>query len=79
MVKVNVKKECFLDIAKSNKLIVIAAGLFLLIALPSLYIFEKNVRSDIYHSAQVDLKRELELKSLSLKNTSKIALTQLDF
>tara|TARA_B110000046_G_scaffold176072_1_gene201341 strand:+ start:356 stop:3415 length:3060 start_codon:yes stop_codon:yes gene_type:complete len=61
------KRNVFLNVAKSNKLIVVAAGLFLLIALPALYIFEKNVRSDIYHTAQTELKRELELKSLSLK------------
>ena len=73
------KRNTFLSVTKSNKLILVAALIFVLIALPSLYIFEQKVRSDIYNSSQVELKRELETKSLSLKKHFQDSVTAIRF
>lgn len=59
-----------MNVTKNNKLMLVATIIFVLIALPSLYLFDQKVRSDVYNSAQIELKRELETKSLSLKKTS---------
>ncbi|MGB5790663.1 ATP-binding protein [uncultured Pseudoalteromonas sp.] len=61
------KRNFLSRVAKSNKLILFAVMIFMIIALPSMYIFEQKVRSEIYHTAQIELKRELETKTLSLK------------
>lgn len=73
------KRNALLDVGTSNKLVIVAAIIFLLIALPSLYLFEKNVRSEIYHAAQIDLKRELEIKSISLKKHLQDSVTAIRF
>ncbi|MEI8706757.1 PAS domain S-box protein [Pseudoalteromonas sp. B62] len=52
---------------------------FIVISLPSLYLFEKKVRSDVYNTAQIELKRELETKTLSLKKHFKDSVTAIRF
>jgi len=61
------KRNFLSRVAKSNKLILFAVMIFMIIELPSMYIFEQKVRSKIYHTAQIEIKRELETKTLSLK------------
>jgi PAS domain S-box-containing protein len=73
------KKAIFFSAAKSNKLILFTALIFLIISLPSLYIFENKVRGDIYQSAQIELKRELETKTLSLKKHFQDSVTAIRF
>ena len=73
------KRNILLNVTKNNKLMLVATIIFVLIALPSLYMFDQKVRSDVYHSAQIELKRELETKSLSLKNHLKDSVTAIRF
>lgn len=73
------KKNNFLNVTKNNRLMLVATIIFVLIALPSLYLFDQKVRSDVYNSAQIELKRELETKSLSLKNHLKDSVTAIRF
>ncbi|WP_237707146.1 cache domain-containing protein [Pseudoalteromonas sp. BSi20652] len=47
--------------------------------MPSLYVFEQKVRSDIYDSSLIELKRELETKSISLKKHLTDSVTAIRF
>ena len=73
------KKNIFLRSTKNNKLILLVVITFIVISLPSLYLFEKKVRSDVYNTAQIELKRELETKTLSLKKHFKDSVTAIRF
>ena len=42
------KRDIFLNVTKNNKLMLVATIIFVLIALPSLYLFDQKVRSDVY-------------------------------
>ncbi|MCQ8876761.1 ATP-binding protein [Pseudoalteromonas shioyasakiensis] len=52
---------------KSNKIFLLALLISVLLALPSLYVFELKTRSDVYNNAKVGLKHTLETKKQYLK------------
>ncbi|XQF91902.1 hypothetical protein ACOBV9_09500 [Pseudoalteromonas espejiana] len=73
------KGNVFITAAKGNKLLLIAIVVFLIIALPALYVFEQKVRAEIYTDARDELNRELETKSASLKNHLTDSITAIRF
>ena len=73
------KRNVFITAAKGNKLLLVAIIVFLVIALPSVYVFEKKVRAEIYNDARSELNRELETKAASLKNHLNDSITAIRF
>ncbi|AQQ01180.1 hybrid sensor histidine kinase/response regulator [Pseudoalteromonas aliena] len=73
------KRNVFLSIAKSNKLVLFTVMLFLLIALPSLFVFDQKIRGDIYHASHIELKRELENKTVAIKKHFQDSVTAIRF
>lgn len=65
--------------AKGNKLLLVAIIVFLVVALPSMYVFEKKTRVEIFNSAREELSRELETKAASLKNHFNDSITAIRF
>jgi two-component system, sensor histidine kinase and response regulator len=73
------KLNFFIRVAKSNKLILYAVLAFFIIALPALYLFEQKVRTEVYNTAHVELKRELETKLLAINKHINDSVTAIHF
>jgi signal transduction histidine kinase/ActR/RegA family two-component response regulator len=72
-------KNSFLTTAKGNRLLLLALIVFIFIATPVLYVFEKQTRQDVYSNAFVVLERELDTKAASLTKHFKDSVTAINF
>ena len=68
-----------MDNKRINKFIIISVILFVILALPTFYIYEQAIRKDVFETAKSELDRELDSKIAILKERFDEGITTIQF